>query len=207
MGVLSAIVGIYRSFSEKIELNKYNDFTIAEYLRKKGARIGDNCCICIRDLGSEPFLIKIGNNVSISSGVGLVTHNIAWGFRNVIPDLQAFGKVEIEDNCSIGAGAVILPGVTVGRNSIIGAGVVVSRSVPADSVVLSGRPTVCKGMVHEYFEFIREKWKQQKPEGYLSDYEKEKSKSQVKLHEYRNRPHNKRLLREHLEKVMWGGAQ
>jgi len=45
----------------------------------------------------------------------------------------------IEDNVWLGGGAILLPGVRVGRNAVVGAGAVVSRSVPADTVV-AGNP-------------------------------------------------------------------
>ena len=49
--------------------------------------------------------------------------------------------VKIEDGVWIGGGAIILPGVTIGRNSVIGAGSVVTRSIPANSLAV-GNP--CK---------------------------------------------------------------
>jgi maltose O-acetyltransferase len=45
----------------------------------------------------------------------------------------------IEDNVWIGGGAILLPGVKIGRNAVVGAGAVVSRSVPANTVV-AGNP-------------------------------------------------------------------
>jgi maltose O-acetyltransferase len=45
----------------------------------------------------------------------------------------------IEENVWIGGGAILLPGVTIGRNAVVGAGAVVSRNVPANTVV-AGNP-------------------------------------------------------------------
>lgn len=53
--------------------------------------------------------------------------------------------IKIEDNVWIGGGAIILPGVTIGRNSVIGAGSVVTRSIPADCVAV-GNP--CRVIKH-----------------------------------------------------------
>jgi maltose O-acetyltransferase len=47
--------------------------------------------------------------------------------------------IMIEDNVWIGGGAILLPGVRIGRNAVVGAGAVVSRSVPANTVV-AGNP-------------------------------------------------------------------
>ena len=58
--------------------------------------------------------------------------------------------VEIKDGAWIGGGVIILPGVTIGKNSIIGAGSVVSRSIP-DNCIAVGNP--CKPI--KFFEDIR----------------------------------------------------
>ena len=58
--------------------------------------------------------------------------------------------MEIKDGAWIGGGAIILPGVTIGKNSIIGAGSVVNRSIP-DNCVAAGNP--CR--VIKYFDDIR----------------------------------------------------
>ena len=47
--------------------------------------------------------------------------------------------IVIEDNVWLGGGAILLPGVRVGRNAVVGAGAVVTRSVPANTVV-AGNP-------------------------------------------------------------------
>src|SRR5690606_12468030 len=76
--------------------------------------------------------IKIGKNVSISPEVAIVTgdHNIHD------PKFRArFRKVIIEDNVFIGFRALILPGITIGRGSIIAAGSVVNKNVPPLTIV------------------------------------------------------------------------
>ena len=47
--------------------------------------------------------------------------------------------IVIEDNVWLGGGAILLPGVTIGRNAVVGAGAVVSHSVPANTAV-AGNP-------------------------------------------------------------------
>jgi maltose O-acetyltransferase len=56
-----------------------------------------------------------------------------------IQGLEVARPIVIEDNAWLGGGAILLPGVTVGRNAVVGAGAVVSRSVPANTVVV-GNP-------------------------------------------------------------------
>ena len=113
-------------------------------LKRKGLVIGSKCEIlngC--EFGSEPYLVRIGNNVRLASGARIVTHDGGcWVLRNLYPELSAadrFGRVEIGDNCHIGMNAVIMPGVTIGRNCIVGACAVVTHDVP-DNTVVAGVP-------------------------------------------------------------------
>jgi len=145
------------------ELNKYNDSTIAEHFRKQGAIIGRGCSIIPRSLGTEPYLVKIGNHVTIASGVVFITHDGAtWLFRDEVPDLQVFGPIIIGDNCVIGQNAVLFPNVRIGNNSIVGAGSVVIADVPPDTIVM-GVPARPFGSVSKYKEKCLERWNQQRP--------------------------------------------
>lgn len=45
------------------------------YARKKGVKVGENCRIYIKNWGSEPFLISIGDHVTVTSGVKFITHD------------------------------------------------------------------------------------------------------------------------------------
>ena len=104
-------------------------------------RFGDNV-----ELGKDVYIdysggVKIGSDVSISEGVKIYTHNhgvngvINWRLNKI-----DFRSLEIEDNCWIGASAIILSGVNlVGKGAIIAAGSVVTKDVPSLSVV-AGNP-------------------------------------------------------------------
>lgn len=83
--------------------------------------------------------IYIGDHVMIAPNVVIAT-----GTHPVCPELreqvyQYNLPVRIGDNVWIGAGAIILPGVTIGRNSVIGAGSVVTKDIP-ENVVAVGNP-------------------------------------------------------------------
>ncbi len=143
----------------KIELNMHDEFTMAKYLRKSGTQIGENCRIYINYLGTEPYLIKIGNHCTITEGVKLITHDGGcWIFRDEIPNLNIFGKIEIEDNCFIGMNSLILPNVKVGKNSIIGAGSVVTKDIPSGSVAV-GVPARVIGTTEKYKQNAIKEWK------------------------------------------------
>jgi acetyltransferase-like isoleucine patch superfamily enzyme len=110
------------------------------YAKLVGVKIGNNCRIVSKNFGSEPYLIEIGNHVHITKGVNFITHDGAvWVFRDIYPELDMFGKIIIEDNTYIGNNATILPGVCIGRNCIVGANSVVTKSIP-DNCVVAGNP-------------------------------------------------------------------
>lgn len=113
-----------------------------------GAKIGADCNICAQVLIEGD--VVIGDRVTVKSGVQLwdglrVGNDVFIGpnatFTNdrfprskVYPEL--FAQTVIEDGASIGAGAVILPGVRVGARAMVGAGAVVTRDVAAGSLVV-----------------------------------------------------------------------
>lgn len=143
-------MGLIRLMINKYQLHK--DASL--YWKKKGAVIGDFCDIHSNaTLGSEPYLVSIGNNVRINSGVQIITHDGGlWVVRNCFSnysDVDLFGKVVIGNNVHIGTNAVIMPGVHVGSNCIIGVGAVVTHNIPDNSIAV-GVPARVIESVDEY---------------------------------------------------------
>ena len=125
-------------------------------LKKRGFTIGGGCEILNGfDFGSEPYLVTIGDNVRITSGVKITTHDGGvWTLRHMYPelaDIDRFGRVSIGDNSHIGMDAMIMPGVTIGRNCIVGARSVVTHDVP-DNTVIAGVPARPIGTIDQYRE-------------------------------------------------------
>lgn len=111
--------------------------------RALGVRVGTNCRflgVTPRTFGSEPYLISIGDHVTITGGVRFVTHDGGvWVLRDEHPDLDVIAPIKIGSNVFIGLNALLLPGVTLGDNTVVAAGSVVTRSFPGDGV-LGGVP-------------------------------------------------------------------
>ena len=83
--------------------------------------------------------VHIGHHVMIGPTVQIYTsaHLLQAEARN--QGWEVAKPVTIEDNVWVGGGAILLPGVRIGRNAVVGAGAVVSRSVPANTIMV-GNP-------------------------------------------------------------------
>jgi acetyltransferase-like isoleucine patch superfamily enzyme len=81
--------------------------------------------------------LTIGKNVGIGPAVKIITssHTEEGIKKPILHSKIKFSPVIIEDDCDLGVGAIILPGVTVGQGAQVGAGAVVSKNVPPYSVV------------------------------------------------------------------------
>lgn len=98
--------------------------------------------------------IRIGNNVMIASNVQIytATHhtdknirlNQNWKKENLPYFRTTAQPIVINDNVWIGGGVIILPGVEIGKNSVIGAGSVVTKNIPANSVAVGNPCRVIK---------------------------------------------------------------
>ena len=141
-------MGLRRAI-QKLKLRYGSQATIVNTLRRMGVRIGEGCRIYTSNFGAEPWLIRIGNRVCISNDVTFVNHGLVWPFEDKYDSLTRFGKIEIGDNCQVGIRATILPGVTIGDNSIVGACSVVTKDVPP-GVVVAGNPARVICTVAEY---------------------------------------------------------
>jgi acetyltransferase-like isoleucine patch superfamily enzyme len=129
MKIIDKIKTLYR--------NHY--WSLEKLARHNGCQIGTGCFIGSKFWSSEPYLIKIGNNCAITSGVKIFTHGGARVMRHKHPNFDCFGKVVIGDYVYIGSNSLIMPGVTIGNNVTIGAGSVVAKCIP-DNVVAVGNP-------------------------------------------------------------------
>ena len=118
--------------------------SLNQYLRKKGISIGKGTKTASNIRTSEPYLISIGDNVTISHDVDFVTHdNSVCKLYGVGYDL--YGRITVGNNCFIGAHAVIMYGVTIADNVIIAAGSLVTKSITESNVIVAGSPATIIG--------------------------------------------------------------
>lgn len=107
--------------------------------------------------GSEPWLITIGDNVYITAGVQFVTHDGGTLIlRKEHPDLDWTAPITIGDDVYIGMRSMILAGVTIGNRCVIGAGSIVTRDIP-DNTVAAGVPARPLRSTDEYLERLQAK--------------------------------------------------
>ncbi len=148
---------------------------------KNGLKLGKNVRIIgLPCFGSEPYLIKIGDNCTITAGVRFVNHDggtSVFRRQDKYKHINKYGKIEIKENCFIGTRSIIMPNVTIGPNSVIGAGSVVTKDIPPN-VCAAGNPARVICTIDEYIE--------------------KSEKGSIKF------PKELKSKREFLEKYFWG---
>lgn len=113
-----------------------------------GMKVGENC----HGLSGSTidvahcWLIEIGNNVTFAPQAYLLAHDAS---TKRYLNYTKIAKLKIEDNAFIGARALIMPGVTIGKNAIVAVGSVVTKSVPENTIV-GGNPARVLAKTDEY---------------------------------------------------------
>lgn len=172
---------------------KADSDSFVEYLRKQGVSVGEGVRFfsprnTLVDI-SAPWLISIGNNVNITHGVIIITHDYAWSVIKQLPECKgrvngAQQAVTIGNNVFIGMNSIITRGVTVGDNVVIGAGSVVVKDCESDSVyagnpakkIMSIQEYAAKRQHLQYEEakalaiYYKEKFKKEPPIEIFSEY-------------------------------------
>lgn len=114
----------------------------ADFLRGSGKfySIGTNCWIMRTTNITDPAYVRLGNNVMLSA-CSLIGHDGSIHMLNNAYGkiLDKVGKIDIGNNVFIGHQAIVLPGVTIGSNVIVGAGSVVCKDVD-DNTIVAGVP-------------------------------------------------------------------
>lgn len=118
------------------------------WLVKNGLKIGKNTYIAPSVLidPTFPWLISIGDNCRLTFNAIVLAHDASMKKHL---NYTKIGTVSIGNNCFIGAGSIILPGVRIGDDVIVGAGSVVTHDVPSRSVV-AGNPAAIINTIDDF---------------------------------------------------------
>ena len=125
---------LYYTHCKKMTPNQYSIMQ----MRNSGITIGEGCRIYTYLSSHEPSMIRIGNDVTISSGVAFVTHDNSI-LKVLDPMTDVVGPITVHDKCFIGQNSILMLGITLGENCVVGAGSVVTHSFPSHSVI-AGNP-------------------------------------------------------------------
>lgn len=126
------------------------------YLKNNGVKVGERVNFrypkTVTIDMTRPLLIKFGNDLDINANFTIMTHDYSsFVFRNYFKDfLPSSGEVVIGNNIYFGRDVTILKGVTIGDNCIIGAGSLVTRSIPSNSVA-AGAPCKVICSLEDYY--------------------------------------------------------
>lgn len=121
---------------------RYNSQTYIDYLRKKGVHIGEHTVFfsprtnVVDD--NRPYLLKIGSRCKIAAGVTILAHDYSISVLRPVYHFitdDSTRQTVIGDNCFLGINSVIMGGVKIGNNVIVGTGAIVTKDVPDNSVV------------------------------------------------------------------------
>lgn len=132
-----------------LDSDKRNNYIVKHKIFKS---VGENFFFQPRVIPSDPELIKFHNNVIVTSNVTFVTHDVfhlGLNYLNQGEFLYNNGCIEIMDNVFIGCNSTILSNIKIGPNVVIGAGSVVTKDVPPNSVV-AGNPAKVIGSFDDY---------------------------------------------------------
>lgn len=126
----------------------------ANLMRSKMHFVGKNVQLFTVSFGTEPYLISIHDNVVCAANVSFVTHdvscfNVARYLKLSEGCLDKVGSIELHDNCFVGANTLLMPNCSVGKNSIVAAGSVVTSKIP-DGEVWGGVPAKYIMSIDEY---------------------------------------------------------
>ena len=120
---------LLKKIIEKIYIRYLRKNDQVKWARKIGVSVGNDCRLIDVSFSSEPYLVSIGNHVSATK-VHFETHDGGlWVFRDKHPDWDIINKITIGDNVYLGFGCLILPGVVIENNVVVGANSVITKDL------------------------------------------------------------------------------
>lgn len=144
---------------KKVISNKWHRRSAAayiSYLREGGVIVGKGTMVrhktCLIDM-TRPSLITIGENCFLNDHFTLLTHDFVSGVfvNSGRTFINSSGRVKIGNNVRFGHNVMVLKGVTIGDNCFIGAGSIVSKDIPSNSVAV-GVPCKVVCTLEDYYQ-------------------------------------------------------
>jgi len=152
----------------------------------KGLKVGKNVrFVEVPQFGTECFLIEIGDETTFSNNVRFINHDggqNALHFFDKYKDIRTFGRIKIGRQCLIGADTTIMLGVEIGDNCVLGAGSILTTSMPSGSV-FAGVPAKFICTLEEYGDKLLSN-------NVIYPRELEKNRSQLDNYIRENLPHH-----------------
>lgn len=154
--MINIIIRAYQFFRNRYLIFK----NPAKYARAVGVNVQGDLFIYGASngmFGSEPWLITLGKNVHITGECQFITHDGATLIlrKYFDPKLEITKPIVIEDDVFIGFRSIILPGVKIGKGSIIGAGSVVNKDIPPNTLAV-GVPCRAIKSTNELYEKLKD---------------------------------------------------
>lgn len=146
----------YRLAKIKQKYLTHSHETICEFYRRGGVKVGKNSIICAYIPIGEPELVEIKNDCVISSEVSFVTHDHSIS-KVTDKGSNLFGRIVIGNNCFVGQRSIILYGVELADNIIVGSGSVVVSSFCESNIIIAGNPARKIGTWDKFREKYQEK--------------------------------------------------
>jgi len=160
----------------------------ADYGKK--IKLGKNVFVNINNYFMDGATIEIGDNVFIGPSCGFYTANHPLDYTNRNQGLEKALPIKIGDNCWFGANVSVMPGVTIGEGCVIAAGAVVTKDMPANSLI-AGVPAKVICTVEE----LAEKYLANTPkyDDWHSMQEKMKTSEMIAVYVREKKQNNKKL--------------
>ncbi len=119
------------------------------HARSLGVVVGENCRLISCHFGSEPYLVSLGDHVSATSASFITHDGGVWVFRGEWPDADIVAPITVGSNVFLGAGVMVMPGVTIGDDVVVGARSLVTHDI-ASGCVAAGVPAKPLRSLEEY---------------------------------------------------------
>lgn len=151
---LGGVIPLIKKHWFRLKIRRASATERAELMRGKFYFLGKGVELYTITFGTEPYLISIHDNAVCAAGVQFITHDVSvhrickrHGLER--DEIDKVGSIELFENCFVGAHTLLMPNCSVGRNSVVGAGSIVTKHIP-DGEVWAGIPARFIMKVEDY---------------------------------------------------------